>query len=689
MKNGPRMFNKSPLAAGIAALLGCAALPVQAVNWESESGDWTISFDSQFSLGTAIRVENRDWKLIGNSNNPRFDWTGYNGTSNLVYPSGDIWAQSNESYSTNNDNGNLNFDAGEAFSTQFKGTHDLDIKYKNMGFFGRAMYFYDFELMDNERPWTNPVSAQAGFDRPLDPCKDEAARDELCRDIRMLDAFFYTDFDMGGMPVSLRLGDQVVSWGESTFIQHGINTTNPADAARALAPGAELKEVFIPVGMLYAQIGLTDNLGMAFYYQYEWEKTRLPQNGSYFATTDFAGEGGQDANIQLGFSGNPDIDLDFLLMRLNQIGDQLRGGVNPALLSSAYLAFPTKVAVRGYSDAAHQEADDQGQYGLKFSYFSEAINDTEFGLYFINYHSQRPLISGRASNFTAAAIGGDLAYLAQNQIDRDNILELDAFTVAEFVYPEDIKLYGFSFNTNIGETAFAGEVAYRQDEPLQIDDVELLYAAMPQQLANAGLRPDLANISQFNNLPAGVIQPGGTAQGYILRDNTQVQFSVTHLFGPALWTDNLTFLAEVGYVTIDDMPDEDFLRLNGPGTSRSGPIPGKEGLHTGLSNGPETNPFPTEDAWGYRLLAKADFNNAFNGVNLSIRATFAHDVDGITPDPIALFVEDRKSSSVSFDFDYLNKWSMSISHNAFWGGVGTTNQLSDRDFVSFNIKYSI
>ena len=79
-------------------------------------------------------------------------------------------------------------------------------------------------------------------------------------------------------------------------------------------------------------------------------------------------------------------------------------------------------------------------------------------------------------------------------ITRDNVTDLNAFTSGGFYYPEDIQLYGFSFNTNVGETAIAGEIAYRKDEPLQIDDVEILYAAMPEQLAQAGLRPDLANL---------------------------------------------------------------------------------------------------------------------------------------------------------------------------------------------------
>ena len=451
--------------------------------------------------------------------------------------------------------------------------------------------------------------------------------------------------------------------------------------------------------MVFAQLGLTQNVSVSAYYQYEWERSWLPVAGSYFATNDFAGEGGQANNIQLGFTGNPDIDLDYLLSSLNGLGDALRAGGNPAAIGQAYLAYPTKVAIRGYSDAAHVDADDQGQYGLRLTWFAEALNETEMSFYHINYHSQRPLISGETSNFTSAAIAEDLAYIASHNINRDNITELQAFTEAKFYYPEDIKLYGFSFNTNIGTTALAGEFAYRQDEPLQIDDVELLYMGMPEQLANAGLRPDLAGISQLNNdFPDGInrsVGPGETAQGYLLSDTWQAQFTVSHVFGPALGTDNLILLGEAGYVNIVDFPDPSVVRLNAPGTGRTPSLEPTEtgnprtGLHTGLSNGPETNPFATDDAWGYRLLAVADHNNVFSGVNLRTRMTFSHDVKGTTPDPLFLFTEDTKSANISFTFDYLSKLSATASYSAFWGGIGTTNQLADRDFVSFNIKYAI
>lgn len=687
MINRHRAFKKSPVAAGVIALLSAASMPAHSASWDF--GDVSVTLDSTFTLATSIRTEDRNFDLIGNSNQPQFDWTGYNAATNVIYPNTDVWALGDGSYSTNGDLGNQAHDPGDAFSTQISGTHELDVNFGDYGFFARGFWFYDFEQMDGSRPNSNAITGQR-----YDLCRDPEAEDLLCSDVRLYDAFFYGDWWLGNKPLTVRVGQQVISWGESTFIQHGINTTNPVDVTRARAPGAELREVFIPVGMVYASLGLSQNVSVSGYYQYEWQRSWLPVAGSYFATNDFAGEGGQRNNVQLGFSGNPDIDLNYLLASLNGLGDALRNGGDQSEISQAYLAYPTKVAVRGYSDDAHNDADDQGQYGLRLTWFAEMLNQSEISFYHINYHSQRPLISGITSDFTQEGIASDLSYMAQNQITRDNITELGAFTEAQFFYPEDIKLYGISFNTNVGTTALAGEFAYRVDEPLQIDDVELLYMGMPEQLANAGLRPDLEGISQLNNIGRAA-GPGETAEGYLFSDTWQAQFTVSHVFGPALGSDNFVLLGEAGYVNIVDFPDPDVIRLNAPGTARTPSIEPtasgnpRFGLHTGLSNGPETNPFATDDAWGYRLLAVADFNNVAAGVNLRARATFSHDVEGTTPDPLFLFTEDVKSANLSFTFDYLSKWQATASYSTFWGGIGSTNQLSDRDFISFNIKYAI
>ncbi|WP_019029065.1 DUF1302 domain-containing protein [Colwellia piezophila] len=690
MKNKPQHgFAKKPLAVGIAAALSLSVLTsmvntAQAARWEL--GDVEISFDSTFSLGSSWRTENRNWNdNVGKSNNPNngLDFSNYS----IFSPSPskeDIWAQGEGGYSTNGDAGNLNYNAGESFSKIFKGVHELDIHYKNVGIFVRGMYFYDFAMMKDDRASSNALTGNV-----FDPCRDSKADEQVCHDVRLLDAYIYGDFEIGDMPFSVRLGDQVISWGESTLISHGISEINAVDIARLRAPGAQLKEAFIPVGSLWGSLGVTDNFNIEAFYQYDWEKTVLPPPGSYFSTNDFAGDGGQYNNVQLGFGGNPDMNLDYLMSGLNEIGAAVKAGhISPEQAGQMYSAYAGNLTLRAPGSKAENDPDDGGQYGLRLSWFIPELNDTEFSLYYVNYHSRRPIFSGVTADFSQETIAGDIGMLASTTITEDNYTDLNTFSRVELDYPEDIKMYALSFNTTIGTTALAGEVSYRQDEPLQIDDVELLFAAVPQQLANTGnpAYAALDGVSQMVQADGTPYQPGQTAQGYILSDTVQAQMTLTHLFGPTFGASQLVGLIEVGGININDMPDQSELRLNGPGTARSGSTGGL--MHV-LQGGTETNPFPTEFAWGYRAVAKLDYTNVVAGINMSPRLVFSHDVKGITPDPLFMFIEERKSVSLGLNFDYQSTWSADLTYNSFFGGVGTTNKMEDRDYVSFSVSYSI
>jgi hypothetical protein len=677
-----KRFNKSALALGVVSAL-CLGMSTSASAVSFDWGDVRGTFDSTWTAGASWRVSDRDLNnQIGKVNQPQFDWSGYSAFGGAFgstkYTSTEIWTQPG-SYSSNNDLSNLLYAQGDTTSEIVKGLHELSLKYENYGIFLRGMYFYDRKLNDGDYGFNDPLTG-----KEFDPCEDSKASEVQCKDIRLLDAFVYGNWDLndGANPLSVRVGNQVVSWGESTLISHGIAEINAVDLNILNAPGAELKEAFRPQGMVWASLGLSENLNLEAFYQYDWQPIWIPTPGSNFATNDFAGYGGYNQNAQLGFNSNPDINQDFLISEYSRLYEAAAAtGFNSAY--AAYMtAYSTKVAL--VQDAA--DPSDDGQFGVKLGYYSPELGETEFGFYYMNYHSRRPIISGTASNFTAEAIGRDYGRLAQSggNIDRELLLSMETFTKSQIVYPEDIQLYGFSFNTLVGDTSVAGEISHRVDEPLQIDDVELLFLAMPQQLANAGLRPDLDGISQMDN-----VEPGSNAEGYILTDTTQAQVTFTHLFGPTLGLDNLTMLAEVGGVWIHDMPGFDELRLNGPGTARSGGNPEMTGIIAALHNGPETNPFPTDFAWGYRLVAKADFNNVFAGVNMYPRVIFSHDVDGITPDPMFLFTEGRKSVALGVNFDYQSRWGADISYNSFFGGVGTTNAMTDRDYISFNVKYSI
>ncbi|MBN0328976.1 DUF1302 family protein, partial [Pseudomonas aeruginosa] len=83
----------------------------------------------------------------------------------------------------------------------------------------------------------------------------------------LLDAFIYNNYAIGDLPGSVRLGKQVVNWGESTFIQNGISAINPIDVTAFRRPGSEIKEGLIPVNMFYLSQNLTDNLSAEGFYQ--------------------------------------------------------------------------------------------------------------------------------------------------------------------------------------------------------------------------------------------------------------------------------------------------------------------------------------------------------------------------------------------------------------------------------------
>lgn len=575
----------------------CAVAVIGALQFSSvqamqfEAGDLEVTLDTTVSYGVSWRVEERDDRFVGKSNYYNFDFTTGQPSFNPV----------NGGYSTNGDDGNLNTDKGDIFSNVFKITPELMLKYRNYGAFVRASMFYDFELKDN--------------DREFKQLNDEA-EDEVGSDITLLDAYLFADWELGSRFLTVKLGNQVINWGESLFIQHGISEINPLDVSKLRKPGAELKEGFIPLGALWAAMDITSDMSVEAFYQYEWEHTKLDAPGTYFSNNDFVGTGG--STVHLGFA-------------------------LPAESNELYNA-------RRIED---RNADDNGQFGIKLGYFAEALNDTEFALYYVNYHNRRPVISAYAHN--GVRVNGFLEYL------------------------EDIEMLGMSFNTNVAGLSVAGEVSYRKDEPLQVDDVELLFAT----LETAGAVP--AGTSQLTsteyNPARPVLRPGDEISGYRLFDTWQAQTVLTHTFGPNLGANQIIGLAEIGMTHISGMPSSDELRLEAPGTERSGNAARTE------FEGVEEDGFGTATSWGYRALVKLVYNDVFYGINVSPRFIWQHDVNGTTPAPIYNFLEGRKVAALGVTFDYQAFLSADLVYNRFTG-AGTANTLSDRDFVSLNFKYS-
>src|SRR6218665_2954719 len=223
----PGLFQPKTLAIAIA--LGVSA-QAQAVSFSI--GEIEGQFDSSLSLGASWSTAKADQDYIGNANG------------------GNAFTQTN-------DDGRMNFRRDKTFSKIFKGIHDLELKYGDTGVFLRGKYWYDFELKDESREYADIDDRHAKMG-------------SKSSGYQLLDAFVYHNYAIADQPGSVRLGKQVVSWGESTFIQNGINSINPVDVSAFRRPGAEVKEGLIPVNMFFLQQSLTENLSAEAFYQLEW-----------------------------------------------------------------------------------------------------------------------------------------------------------------------------------------------------------------------------------------------------------------------------------------------------------------------------------------------------------------------------------------------------------------------------------
>ncbi len=652
----PRLLQPRRLLALAAASLSAISLPA----FVFQLGDVKGSFDTTLSVGGLYRLDDPDPALYGI-------------TSSFQGVAG-------QQRSVNADDGNLNYRKGLA-SFLVKANHDLQLDYKNAGVFVRGYYFNDFVN-------SNGTRQKAAL-------SDEAEK-IVAEGAELLDAYAYFKADLGGMPANLRLGQQVLSWGESTFIPNGINSINPIDVAKLRTPGSELKEALLPVNMVSASLGVTGNLTFEAFYQLDWKRTRVDPPGTYFSTNDFVAKGGR--KVYLGFGAIADTA---------GLGAILRGKDN--------------------------EPSDSGQYGINARYLAEKLNNTEFGLYFMNYHSRLPVISANtpSSPISSALVQSTAASLAQTSLAPALVPVFGAATPSALTtllgaaltgvpasalpanlqpfypaaaqiatgaktvgfltaaqtgnylieFPEDIHLVGASFNTSIKGVALQGELSYRSNQPLQVDDVELLFTALSSINPAFGPNNQLGNrLGQLNTY----------VPGYRRLKVWTGQLTATKVGRGILGAAQSTLIGEIGFVNAD-LPAKGTLRFDGPGTFVGGELAYMNASGSNASGIPPlsepSSAFADDFSWGYQLVGRLDYNNVFAGVNVSPLLVFAHDVGGNTPLPLGNFVHGRKTITVGADFTFQNAWAFEVRYVNF-SGAGRYNLLADRDYFSATLKYS-
>jgi len=313
----------------------------------------------------------------------------------------------------NFDDGDRNFRRGALINHRVSLLGEFLVSHEDYGAVLRGDAFYDdvyHRRNDNDSPGTVNKSGEHN------KFTADARRYGGGR-ARILDAYVYGDWDLTDTAlVNLRLGRQVVAWGESLFFSGVALMQGPVDATKANIPGVEVKNILLPVNQVSAQLDLGDALSLMGYYKLEFKPSELEPAGAYFSTFDGVGPG-----------------REFLYSFANPLTTTPLGalpGIRPIL------SFPY---------AGDLEPSDHGQYGLGLKY--ALTSTTDVGLYWLRYHNSFPEVVVNfgfpelAPGITTAPTPAPVSY--------------------HLKYFDGIDMAAMSFSTRLGPANVAGELSLR------------------------------------------------------------------------------------------------------------------------------------------------------------------------------------------------------------------------------------
>ena len=313
----------------------------------------------------------------------------------------------------NQDDGDRNFSKG-LISNRLDLLSEMDVTYQNFGARVSGAAWYD-DVYNQGNDNNDPNRANS-YSVRYDAFTDDT-RTLHGRKGELLDAFIFGKTEIGDMPISGRIGQYAMQWGESLF--YGMNGIAggmaPIDVVKGLSvPNTQFKELIRPVQQISGQLQITPDVSLGAYYQFEWEANRLPASGSYFSSFDNIGDGNERMFI----------------------GAPVFPGGQP-------LAF---------FHGNDKEAKDSGQGGVQLRWRTETV---DWGLYAIRFHDKNPQLNVRP----------DFANLNPQSGKAGEYY---------WVYPEGIEAFGASFSTTLGNYNVAGELSTRWNQPLASTNQHIL-----------------------------------------------------------------------------------------------------------------------------------------------------------------------------------------------------------------------
>ncbi len=634
-----RASRRRALLAG-AALLSSAGLH-SAHAFDTTLGAWQVNIDTTLSSSVDIRTSPIDQRFVGVANGGKYSLANF-------------------------DNGTLNFRNGSPVAATQRITTELQVKRDDYGIFVRATGFYD-PITDSERTDFRQLS--------------RAAVRDIGADLRLLDAYAFFRPNILNHPFDVRIGAQALNWGESTFIQFGINSINPLDATALRTPGSELRQGFLPIPVVDVKTDIGDGFSLEGFWQFSWTRTKLEPVGSFFGNGDTIFDGGTFGNL---FNYFPDNAKS--VYGIAGLPGSFNGKANPGgdLFGGA---FPRSVD-------RHPNTPDEFGFALRKSFAS--LGDTELGLYFENYHSRTPFGSFHTGSANAVFPQPFPAILF-TQGYATKTYTSTASTFAD--YPKDIHLVGISYNfTGPAGVAIQGEVSSRINQPIQLSASDLALAAnYPAILAASKALPLpalLAALAEANANPtikaAGFPGFDQIIDGWKRYPVIQAQTTATKLFNaiPSLAINQIVLVGEIGGDYVVNFPRDRGI-FNAPYTTDTNSAYSEAGTVDALQPLSKKG-FASQFSAAYTVATIVDMPNVLPyGIDMKPTISLQHDFIGTSPVGVNTFVQNTAAASFGVTFNYLQAFSLGVqytNHFPVFDG-GKHYGLIDRDFASAVLSY--
>lgn len=547
--------------------------------------------------------------------------------------------------STLADDGRLNYEAGSSIVRQLDLELALELRYADSGAYVRGLTWNDFAANGTE-PFRNISNSGR---QPL--AQDSGAQ--------LLEAFVYQHYAVAEQPGQLRVGRQVLGWGEGLFVPSAVQAINPQQWGVTVDPLGAVDERLLPSDLLYLSQRLADRWMLDGFLQGRAES--VPANCATF----MAGVDGQSRGC-----------TDSVALLYTQ--QQVAALYGPAALTNLdHLGVRWGVPDEGVlvARAPDQRAPKTGQWGIGVHYFANWL-DTHVAFYALQTHSREGYLGVRAPEqavYDAASQQGVLAPLV-----------VAGNSVYQMHYPQDIRTYALSFSSRLPRgTLWSGELSYRPNAPLQYNQVDVLFAPQtPLDVAQSPL----------------ALSAGHSFSGYNRKGVVQVQTQLSQTFDQAMGADQFTLLGELIGVQVNDLEAHAQARYGRDPAYGAGTLPedactarnaanleaaGYSGAEAGRYCSDEG--FVTSTAWGYRAKAIWSFREVLPKVTLAPSLAFAEDVAGYGPNN--LLNEGVQTLTLGLRAEYQNIYSAQLQATQWMGG--TFSPQGDRDLILLRLALTL